>query len=82
MKHNDVTSGYPISIDYHRLTNYQRDPRNKDITCVSYPPSDLKNLNTPPTPSSCFTHVIRFPKACCIHVLSHAYQDSGAPKTF
>ena len=62
MKHDDVTSGYPISIDYHRLTNYQHDRRNKGVTCVSYPPSDLKNLNTPPTPS-CFTHVIRFPNA-------------------
>ena len=40
MKHDDMTSGYPISIDYHRLTNYQRDPRNKGMTCVSYPPSE------------------------------------------
>ena len=36
MKHDDVTLGYPISIDYHILMNCQRNPRNKGVTSHVY----------------------------------------------
>ena len=32
MGHDDVESGYPISIGFHRLTGCQRDPRDRGVT--------------------------------------------------
>ena len=34
MGHDDVASGYPISTSFRRLTGYQRDPRDRGVTCM------------------------------------------------
>ena len=40
MGHDDVTSGYPISTAFRRLTGYQQDPRDRGVTDVA----SLQNL--------------------------------------
>ena len=38
MEHDDVASGYPISIGFRRLTGCQRDPRDRGVTelCLNH----------------------------------------------
>ena len=35
MRQMSVISGHPIFIGFRRLTGYQRDPRDRGVTCTS-----------------------------------------------
>ena len=46
MGYDDVASGYPISIGFRRLTDYQRDPRDRGVTTMKgFSPMSLNLIN-------------------------------------
>ena len=44
MGHDDVASGYLISIGFRRLTNCQQDPRDRSVTTSTTKPREILTI--------------------------------------
>ena len=45
MRHDGVASGYPTPTGFRRLTSYQRDPRDKDVTYIVSIDTDTRYID-------------------------------------